>query len=1586
MTPERYRQVGQLFHAALDLEPDEQAAFLEGACGGDQDLQREVESLLAAHRGACAYFTAPALEVAAELIPREEHISLIGRPISHYQILSRLGAGGMGEVYLAQDTRLGRKVAIKFLPRNFKQDQERVKRFEREARAISALNHPNIITIHEIGWAEERQFIVTEYVEGETLRQTLLKGPLRHVTALEIAIQVASALAAAHEVGMVHRDIKPENIMVRPDQLVKVLDFGLAKLTERRSIADESRTLTIALSGNEPSITTGIKTMPGLVMGTPQYMSPEQVRGGVVEAPSDIFSLGIVLFEMIAGNKPFTGETPLDVLAAILEKEVTSLARFVTDLPWELDRIVRKALAKRVEDRYQVVEDLRRELKNVLTDIGRDRETKLETRPERRLDQESQPIPPAEGERRQVAVICSSLNGYTAMVEQLTPDEVEGIVSLVRAAVLEIVQKYDGMVIRFTGEEMTALFGLPAIHEDDFVRAVKASLEIHGLVREVTGKLEPRIGQSIRLSTGISSGLVLIQLHSSGGNREEKYQVTGEALQIAARLAAQAEAGEILVGQEARRLISPFFRTEAGQQLSLKPKSSPIMTYRILGESGVQTRLEAAEVVGLTRYTGREKELASLQALYNKARTGEGQFVTIVGEAGAGKSRLLLEFHCLLKNDPGITILQGRCQSYGGDIPYQPFIDLLRDLLNLQESDDAGLLSRAISGIREIDPNLEIYIPFYLHLLSLQSEEHLLPGHLQSEDFRLTILEALTAIFTLRTRSGPAVIFLEDWHWADKGSDDALKKLVRMAADYPLVIVTTCRPECSFDWAYLKHRTHLYLGPLDSTPSISIMKSVFEADLFPEDLGDLLYRRTGGNPFFIEEICLTLIENGRVQVVDRAATLNGSLEEFDLPDTVQAVIRARLDRLDRETQRALLHASVIGQEFSRPILERTFESPNLLSRSLEKLQTLGLVHQLRVLPEASFRFNHMLTQEVVYESMLSHQRRSLHEAVGQAIEDLSRDRIEERLDLLVYHFSRAENWAKAIRYGRETAEKDARLIRFSEALVMLEKVEDWLLKLPASDERMQTQFQVLLQQERLCETIGRREQQQALIDRTLSLLDPVKDMAQLAEVYIRQGELYTLLRHFAEAEQVLSESLAIRRSLSDQAGESRALRSLGFLCWHQGRTEEAMGYHQSALELDRAMNDIAGYMLDLTNMGMILRARGEPEKALEYLKEAVRISKNREKLSFEVYALGMIAIVYRDLGEIDQGIEHLKQSIKIAMQNRMPVAHLIDMNNLVSLFWEQGREEEGLQICRELVSLARSVDIKSELAHALSVYGQRLLEYGHIEEARPILHEAVELFSQLGDERKELLILTNLARVYGQLPGGSEDCLATWGKIRDLRRERMEVPGEIAALKQMAKEARRAEDPALALSYYREACGLAADAGENGQEGDILNSMGIIEWEWGNYQRALEYYEQAYRIFEGSEAQIHAGLVLNSIAVTLKSMGRLDEAQSRLEEAIQVHRISGQKLFEGHALAALGDVLSDKGLLEKAAEHYHASLDVRCEIGDRLGEGWMLHHLARVYAAQGAPELAHDLLGQALAVADEIGGEQLKQACTQLRV
>lgn len=280
-----------------------------------------------------------------------------GVRFNQYVILSQLGSGGMGEIYLAQDTKLGRRVALKLLLTQFTADEERVHRFEQEARAASALNHPNIITIFEIGHDNETHFIATEFVEGQTINQRLALGKMDLIDALDVAIQAANALVAAHAAGIVHRDIKPENVMLRPDGYVKVLDFGLAKLTEKfdsdEDIDSEAATRPLR------------DTSPGVIMGTVSYMSPEQARGHKVDSRSDLFSLGCVIYEMVTGQKPFRGDTMSDVMAAVLEAEPHPITGMLPGAPAELQWIVSKALAKNRENRYQTAKELLNDLKRL---------------------------------------------------------------------------------------------------------------------------------------------------------------------------------------------------------------------------------------------------------------------------------------------------------------------------------------------------------------------------------------------------------------------------------------------------------------------------------------------------------------------------------------------------------------------------------------------------------------------------------------------------------------------------------------------------------------------------------------------------------------------------------------------------------------------------------------------------------------------------------------------------------------------------------------------------------------------------------------------------------------------------------------------------------------------------------------------------------------------------------------------------------------------------------------------------------------------------------------------------------------------
>jgi len=348
-TPERWKEIDRIFTAAVELEPDERAAFVAEACGVDDELRREVESMLA-HDSPESLVGSQAIEEAAQLLAPTPP-KLPKENIGPYQVIRSLGVGAMGQVYLAHDQRLKRSVAVKLLSFYDVTEEERIRRFRREAFAASALNHPNILTIHEIGEVEGHHFIATEFVDGHTLQALISEGKVTVLGAVDIASQIARALAAAHAAGIVHRDIKPANVMVRTDGLVKVLDFGIAKYSHPdRESQDEA-----------------LSTTPGTVIGTAAYMSPEQARGQAIDSRTDIWSLGVILYELVTGQRPFAGETSLDVMSAVLKQQPPTFSDHGRAVPEALERIVFRTLQKSRDARYASANEMLADLNDLLS-------------------------------------------------------------------------------------------------------------------------------------------------------------------------------------------------------------------------------------------------------------------------------------------------------------------------------------------------------------------------------------------------------------------------------------------------------------------------------------------------------------------------------------------------------------------------------------------------------------------------------------------------------------------------------------------------------------------------------------------------------------------------------------------------------------------------------------------------------------------------------------------------------------------------------------------------------------------------------------------------------------------------------------------------------------------------------------------------------------------------------------------------------------------------------------------------------------------------------------------------------------------
>lgn len=1459
MAAVRWQQVQQVFCAAIECADADREALFARECGEDDGLRREVESLLAAHERSglvdqlASKITAPALWRA-----RLKELDWQGKSVAQYSVREPLGAGAMGLVYRARDERLGRQVALKFLPSHMSTQSESQQRFLLEARAAAALDHPNICTIHEIGTTSDGQlFIAMPLYEGETLQARMERARLTPGEALDIALQVASGLARAHESSVVHRDVKPSNVMLLADGGVKVLDFGVARVPD----------MSLTTPGNS-------------IVGTVAYMSPEQARGEATDARTDVWSLGVVLYEMLAGTRPPRGEN------------LQPLRR--DDVPAEMDQVLARALAKDARDRYASMSDMAADLAQLR---GGEHAHSLKK--------------PAPGERRRAAVLVTTVCDYAALVEQLTPVRFAEVVTRIRQTAAEIVRRHGGVVNQAVEDEIVALFGIPASHEDDDLRAVRAAMEIHAYPFAEKAGLA---AGSIELRSGVHAGPIVAQRLSDG---QRRYGVTGMAAQLAARIAAIAPRGSIYLSAECERIVAPFVHTAPQPAVVLQADSDPLVPHRVIGESGLQTRLEAAARKGLTPYAGRQSELATLETQFSRARAGHGEVVLVVGEAGLGKSRLLYELQARL-DSPGVRVLHGRCRSYGGLAPYSPFVEALRELLGVTPAAGRELSADdVVSRILGHSPELEPFVSLYLHLLSLPSESFPLPQHLRGEPLQSALGEALTALLIAVADHSPVLLLLEDWHWSDEGSRETLRQLIEAVGAHALLAVVTSRPDgAGHDTPWLASR--LQLAPLNFENSLEIIRGALHVNRVSEELARHVHERTGGNPFFLEEICQTLIERDLVTVLDGEAAVIGGVAALGLPDTVQAVIRARLDGLDPESLEVLRIASVIGRDFSHGLLVDSMREGANPDAALARLRAAGLVQQTGVVPESAYRFKHVLTREVTYDSLLAHQQRALHGRVGRAIE--RRSSHDEYADVLAHHLGLAQEWTSAVHYGRRAAEHAIALSQFADALATLDRVREWLGCVPESERSPELLADVLLQQERMCEILGQRGRQQELIGALVALLAPLGASERLAQSYLRQGDLLILLKRYNEADRVLSTSLRLSRERRDAGLERHVLRSIGLLRWHEGRYDEALTITETALEIDRQRNDELAVAGDLANRGFILKSMGQYELARASLEEAIAMPAQAAEPATLAYTLQGLANVYRSLGDLDRAMELLQRTEEISQRRSRPLLRSFHLMGIAHAHLQRGEIEQALRTYEQSVETSRRARHADGLVQSLRAHGEVLSGLGRHAEALPRLEEAARLFGQLGDQLGEAEMLAGIAVLHerAEMPSAS---IQTWEEVRRLRVQSGDARGELDALNGIVRMQRRAGvSRDQVLPNLEDGLALAAKLADKRHEASLRNTLGILEWEDGRYATALRHYERFLVLARDLGDRSCEGLALNSLGVTLSRLNRHEEARTVLEESIALNEAANNLQLQAHALGALAEVWRATGKIEAASD------------------------------------------------------------------
>jgi tetratricopeptide (TPR) repeat protein/class 3 adenylate cyclase len=1194
-----------------------------------------------------------------------------------------------------------------------------------------------------------------------------------------------------------------------------------------------------------------------------------------------------------------------------------------------------------------------------------------------------------EGERRQATVVVARVVGYADLLERLEPAELEGRMARLEASVQDVARRHGGIMNEFAADRFSLVFGLPRTHEDDVLRAVRSTLELQSL-SELGAEREG--GKPLALRVGVATGTLVVR---PAGNSSRVYQLAGAPPERAERLCTEAAPGEAWVDPPSHRAAEPYFDLEAAGTLPVGVDGASVEVGRVTaGRTGkAPTDSGRLELARLTPYAGREAELTLLEVAFQKVLGGEGRFATVIGEAGIGKSRLILEFRRRAK-EGSARVLHGHCQPYADGGPYHPFVQVLHQVLGM---DGANLLvdEESIAGrVEKVDPALGRYLPFYLHLLSVPGTRHSLPRGLEGEQLRAGIRESLIALVTLACDEAPIVLTLEDWHWADEASGELLKQLVGVLDPHPLFVIVTARPGYGAEWDSSLPRLLVHLTALDLEESSQVLEALLGVDEVAEELANTLHERSGGNPFFLEELTHSLREAGMLRVEEGRAELSGTSDGMHLPTTIQGVIRTRLDRIPAETREVLRSAAVLGREFSLPLLERIGLDRYALERAVKHLTEAGVLQQIQVVPEPRFRFRHALTQEVAYDTLLHHQRTSLHERAGRALVELYPERLSEEAPALARHFSRAERWREAVRYGVVAAERARELSEFADALQTLQEVEGWLARLPGDRWRRELEAELLLEEEELCETLGLRGRQEELLDRLEALAkagvgegsEPTEeDRALRAEIQRRRGDLYTLLRRYEEAEEVLEAARELARETGDPKLQGSVLRSSGLAAWHGGELERALEWIDEALALARERGDADAMIGDLNNKAQILKDRGDHRTALACLEEALQLLDESPSEPRRAYTLHIMSNQHRALGNQDRALELLTEASRITREQHLPMSRCFHLTAIAHIHLTRGRLEEAVDTYREAVASAREARYAEGLARSLHPLGELLAAIGREEEALSYLEEAARIFAQLGQSRTEADALEKVAEV-GTRVGDWERVHDAWQAC--LRRsETLNDPEvRVRALEGLARAQRElGAEPRVVRGSLEEALQVAREQGDRRREAGILNSLGILEWRQGAYRAALERYERALEIFRDLDDPVHEGLILNSLGVTLRAMGRTAEARAHLEKALEVHRSTGQSLLEGHALAALAEVHLEEEEPDAARDCFGRSLEIRRSIGDRAGEAWMLHGLARVEALLGGTAAAEERLAEVRRIAGELEDGELVQACEELR-
>jgi serine/threonine protein kinase/predicted ATPase len=1301
--------------------------------------------------------------------------------LAHYRVLKLLGQGGMGVVLLAEDTQLQRQVALKVIRPEIGQSLANRQRFLREARAMAQVRSDHVVTVHQVGQADDVCYLAMELLDGESLNRLLGRvrtPPLGEV--LRIGREIALALAAAHTRGLVHRDVKPANIWLEaPTQRVKLLDFGLAR----------------------PQTEDSFLTNPGMVVGTPMFMAPEQARGETVDGRADLFSLGCILYLMVSGRLPFEGRTPMAVLTAVITETPQPINLSNPSVPGALSDLISRLLAKEPSNRPASAEVVSKELQAIesgapLSAVRQTPEATLVT-PVRRVASPSDalwseiqstsksppdktpspagstPLQPGlresqsqqntrrarEAERRQVTVLvcgCDLFESETYLGLE-TEDQAQ-VLGTFQKACEQAIANFGGTLVQCNEQGVLACFGYPVAHEDTARRAAEAGLKLLGAVKSLGEKVRHTTSQETQPWVGLHTGPAIVEV------KDEVVSLVGDARNIAVRLKDVATPGQVICTDTTHKLFRDRFQCTALGEQKIRGVSRSVALFRVERLATPASMFETIAPAQLSPLVGRDHEISLLKDRWEQAQDGMGQVVLLVGEPGLGKSRLAhtLKEHVLglrVEGEVDAPVIEWRCSPHFQNTGLYPATDFYERGLGFRPDEPPqARFERMLHRMEQYDLARPEVVPLLAALLSLPVPDSfpqlsLPPARQREETFKL-MLEWLH----VRAARTPILFVIEDLHWVDAST---LEFLVQVIAEFQhdrILILLTFRPEFKPQWSPVEYQTRLALTRLTRRQVGDLMRKKSRTTL-SDALIEQVYARAGGVPLFVEEFAKivqesTVLDPTSASSEHKLATLNR-----EIPSTLQDLVMARVDRMEGGRELAQL-AAVLGREFSHELLAAVSSmDEHTIQEELAKLAQAEILYPKGRPPRCTYIFKHALLEDALYNSLVKAKRQQFHRRIGEVLELKFPKTAETQPELLGHHFTEAslpekavEYWLKAGQRSRERSAVNEAISHLTRGLALLfetfeesPKRDDWELQylttlapayITARGYATPEVGSLLVRAGELCKRIGDQQQQFGI-------------MLGLWEWHIVRAELRVCV-------ELAAEGMKLAESLHDPGMLMEALFMPGVTMFYRAQFAGARGCYESAVATydDPARTKFwtaySGHNASVTHrcyLALTLWHLGFPDQALKVARGTHELARGIGHAFSLAHAVDFAAflLIYCRFGKELQAMA--EEEMAIGTDQGFPFWYSLGTLHKGAAMLLQGRREEALQLLLKGYAAFRASGAEVRVPSYLAMLGDAYTQSRRYEDAHAALNEGLAVVEKNDDRSHE----AELHRLKGEL-------------------------------------------------------------------------------------------------------------------------------------------------------------------------------------------------------------------------------------------